>query len=170
MQTLVRVDADRLVLRVNRSVRCVAASLVLVGILIVAGVGTLRTRDPRLDFTDSTWRFIVGGLILLCGAGTALFPNGAAFDRRRGRLSLRRFVSIRHYPLEQIRAVELLDGGWHHSRRSRSYRTTELTLVLDNSFAPRLYLTNHADDRLTLSMGGEIAQFLDVTLRDMTVR
>lgn len=126
---MVRLDADRLVLRVSHSVRCLAASLVVVGIVIVAGVGTMCNRDPRLDFTESNDRFIVGGVIVLCGAGTELFPNDATYDRQRGGLSLRRIASIRHYPLERTRAVELLEGGWHYPRRARPYRTTELTLV-----------------------------------------
>ena len=164
MQTLLRMDEHRLVLRTRNSSRVVAIAFAVFGIAMLFGRYEFPNAKPGLN--HEAWRYILSGPFLFVGGALWLLPNGAVFDRQRGRLTLRRLLSIRHFPLQQILAVEVIDGGWHDPDDGAAYRTTELTLVLENAFARRLYLTNHADDRVTLAMAREIADFLNIPLRD----
>lgn len=109
---------------------------------------------------------MTGGLFLVLACGTWLAPQRALFDRRRGQLSRRYWFFRFSYPLEEIIAVQVIYGGRHRLAKSSSYETRELNLVLNNSYARRVNLTNHSVHPTTRSMATEIAQFLDVPVWD----
>jgi hypothetical protein len=150
MHVLDRVDQHRLELRSTGKTRIIASLLMAFGLVVTAG-------SP-----------LMGGVLLLGGGLAWLGPSRSLFDRRQGKLHLRRMLMFRTFPLEQIREVEVLAGQWHDDSDGPSYQSWELALALDSAYAPRLYLTNHGDQELTRRMAREIAGFLGVPVRDET--
>ena len=64
--------------------------------------------------------------------------------------------------------MQITHGGWDQDLDSSPTPrgTRKLKLVLDSSYAPRVPLTNHSDDRTTDTMAADIARFLKVPLWD----
>ena len=163
IHALVRVDADRLVLRATNFVRGLSISFFVAAAVILLGWAQTNTLD---ESKARGGRAMTGGLFLVLACGTWLAPQRAVFDRRRGRLSRRYWFFRFSYPLEEIIAVQVIYGGRHKPANSSAYETRELNLVLNNSLARRVSLTNHTDHPTTRSMAIEIAKFLDVPVWD----
>jgi hypothetical protein len=97
------------------------------------------------------------------------------FERRVGFRNQRRIECT--YPLETVRAVQLLHSG-HQSvsetqgageQKYTSYREFdgyELNLVLENGSVPRLNLASLSDWQWIRETGGQIASFLGVPVID----
>ncbi len=106
------------------------------------------------------------------------------FDRRAKQLVFERRVGFRNqrriectYPLETVRAVQLLHSGhrsvsetqgagdqqWISHREFDGY---ELNLVLENGSVPRLNLASLSDWQWIRETGGQIGQFLGVPVID----
>jgi len=106
------------------------------------------------------------------------------FDRRAKQLVFEKRVGFRNqrrtectYPLETIRAVQLLHSGHRsvsesHGAGDQQWTTHsefdgyELNLVLDDAAVPRLNLASLADWQWIRETGGRIGQFLDVPVID----
>jgi hypothetical protein len=96
----------------------------------------------------------------------ALLTRRFEFDQAAKSMSVRRFGSSRRYPIEVVRAVQLIQGGWHGSGNQPKFFTYQLNVVLDDPDRPRLNLTNTANWEATWRMGSELAEFLGVPLLD----
>ncbi len=163
IHTLVKVGADRLVLRATNLVRGVSIAFLVIATMILLGLGETNTLD---ESKASAGRMGMGGLCLVLGCGIWLAPQRVVFDRSRGQLS-RRFWFFRFsYPLKNLVAVQIIDGGRQLSSDAPDYETRELNVVLNSSYAPRVELTNHSDHATTRSMANEITRFLGVPLWD----
>jgi hypothetical protein len=106
------------------------------------------------------------------------------FDRRAKQLVFERRVGFRNqrriecsYPLETIRAVQLLHSGHRsvsesHGGGDQQWTTHsefdgyELNLVLDDGAVPRLNLASLADWQWIRETGGRISEFLGVPVID----
>jgi hypothetical protein len=106
------------------------------------------------------------------------------FDRRAKQLVFERRVGFRNqrriectYPLDTVRAVQLLYSGRHSVSESqgagdqqwtmyREFDSYELNLVLDDSAVPRLNLASLSDWQWIRETGGWIAEFLGVPVID----
>lgn len=110
----------------------------------------------------------IGVIITVAFALLTLLTRRFEFDRQAGEWRvLRRIGSGRRYPLEQIRAVQLIPGGWHggHGNRPQFY-TYQCNLVLADPDRPRLNLTNVSNWEATWRIGSDLADFLGVRLLD----
>ena len=156
MQRLYRAGEDRLVIGTTRFVQAVAWMLAAVAIAAV-----VNSRRGELWIYTAVFGF--------CALGLWFFPARTVFDRKTGRLSLRRAVSVRQFSLAAIKSVRIIDGGWHFPSRGfgRPYQTSQLILTLAEEHGPQLQLTNHGDHDLTKAMASQIAEFLDVPMLDM---
>lgn len=152
-----------MVLRATNFVRGLSISFLVAAAVILLGWAQTNTLD---ESKASRGRAMMGGLFLVLACGIWLAPQRAVFDRQRGQLSRRYWFFRFRYPLNEIIAVQVIYGGRHKPAKSSSYETRELNLVLNNSYAHRVNLTNHADHSTTRSMATEIAQFLDVPVWD----
>jgi hypothetical protein len=126
---------------------------------------------------------VIGVLVLLVRTGFASM-RWITFDRRARQLVFERRVGFRNqrriectYPLDTVRAVQLLHSGRHSVSESQgageqqamSYRefdSYELNLVLDDSAVRRLNLASLSDWQWIRETGGRIAEFLGVPLID----
>jgi hypothetical protein len=162
MHTLVQSGEDRLVLRPAWLIRAIAAALIGLAALIVSAWARSNDNDkPALLF--------VGGFFMIIGVGAWLAPQRVVFDRTRDMLRKRSWLFFYRYRLSDVAAVQIIDGGTHHVRSKRHYRTyhtRELNLVLHGPANRRINLTNHSDNATTRAMAGEIARFLHVPLLD----
>jgi len=155
-----------------------------------------QPHDRLMTLTPASFVPLLGGLfglaILLVGGGIyvssghpgGLFVGGIGavfavafslivlttrrfkFDRDRGLLCLRRVGSSRHYPLERVRAIQLIPGGWHGNGTRPRFFTYQLNVVLDDPDRPRINLTNNTNWEVTWRAGSELAEFLGVPLLD----
>jgi hypothetical protein len=104
--------------------------------------------------------------------------NQLAFERRSGFRNRRRFD--KSYPLDRIRAVQLLYSGHHSITESysdcgggqggyqshREFHGYELNLILDDVSNPRLHLLCLADWKWIRETGRQIGEFLGVSVID----
>jgi hypothetical protein len=104
--------------------------------------------------------------------------NQLAFERRTGFRNRRRVD--KSYPLDAIRAVQLLYSGHHSITESytdggggqgdyhshREFHGYELNLILDDSSTPRLHLLCLADWKWIRETGRQIGEFLGVSVID----
>ena len=122
-------------------------------------------------------------LMVLVRAGLASL-RWITFDRKANQLVFERRVGFRSrrrieytYPLETIKAVQLLHSGHHSISDSqgageqqtishRQFHGYELNLVLDDSAVPRLNLASLTDWQWIRETGGRIAGFLGVPVID----
>ena len=155
-----------------------------------------RPDDRLLTLTPISFVPLVGGLfglvILLVGGGIyltsghpgGLFVGGIGavfalafllivltarrfeFDRERGLIRVRRLGLRRCYPLERVRAIQLVPGGWHGSGTRPKFFTYQLNVVFDDADRPRMNLTNHSNWEATWRAGSALAEFLGVPLLD----
>jgi hypothetical protein len=106
------------------------------------------------------------------------------FDRRSGKLVFERRIGFRKkrrieqtYPLDCIRAVQLLYNGRHSIAEqqgageqqittSREFDGYELNLVLEGAATPRLNLVSISDWQWIRETGGQIGEFLSVPVID----
>jgi hypothetical protein len=138
----------------TKTVRKVAVAFGIAALGILLGTG---------------WQGIVYfALFALIGLSLWFFPSQATFDRSRGRLAFRRFVTVRHFDFRGIAAVRVIDGGWHYPRRSVAYRSKKLAIALNDEEQTLLTVTNHGEDALTDWMAAEISKFVEVPLIDET--
>jgi hypothetical protein len=156
---------ERLILRATNLVRGIAIAFVALGAAMFLG----RIESKIFDPTQARQAAILmGSLLILLGCAVWLAPQRVVFDRRSRRIARRYWLWRFQYAWKEIIAVQITHGGWDQELESSptSGRTRELKLVLDNSYAPRVPLTNHADDRTTEAMAAQIARFLNVPLWD----
>jgi hypothetical protein len=165
IHALVRQGEDRLILRATNLVRGIAIAFVAFGAAIFWGRVETSIFDPAKARDAAT---LMGSLLILLGCAMWLAPQRVVFDRRRGRVSRRYWLWRFQYAWQEIIAVQITHGGWDQELDSSPTPrgTRELKLVLDSSYAPRVPLTNHADDRTTDAMAADIARFLKVPLWD----
>ncbi len=125
----------------------------------------------------------LAGLLLLVRAELAGL-RWVRFDPPAGRLGIGRRAGFRRearvaqtYPLESIRAVQLLFTGRHSvtepqgagDQQTTSYRQFfgyELNLVLDDPETPRVNLFSVADGPWVRQTGRSIGEFLGVPVMD----
>jgi hypothetical protein len=107
----------------------------------------------------------LGALGTVALAGIALGSRRFDFDRVRGELRVRRFGMTRTYPLDRIRAVQLIPGGWHAGASQRpGFYSYQMNLVLADPPRPRLNVTDTANRDKTRETGSTLAGFLKVPL------
>jgi hypothetical protein len=122
-------------------------------------------------------------LVLLVRAGMASL-RWITFDRKAKQLTVARRIGFRNrrriectYPLESIKAVQLLHSGHHsiyesqgageqQSMSHRQFHGYELNLVIDDSAVPRLNLASLTDWQWIRETGGRIAGLLGVPVID----
>jgi hypothetical protein len=154
---MVRTGSDVLTVEVTRTIQVAA---------IGCGVAAISI------LISTAGRGLVYVVILAFGAiGSWFFPSRAVFDRRQGVVCVRRFFRSSRLPLSRITAVSILDGGWHSRRKRSGYRSKELVLSLQGSADEEdasICVTNHGDHAVTATMAAQIAEFLDVPVRDQT--
>jgi hypothetical protein len=136
-----------------------AGGLVGAVFVIVGGVLYFKNGNPAGLFLGG-----VGGLFAAAFALIALSMRRFEFDRDAGSLVTRRCGSTRRWELEQVRAFQLIEGGWHGRRQK--FFTYQLNVVLDDPVEPRMNLTNAANWDATWTTGSELAEFLGVPLLD----
>jgi hypothetical protein len=165
IHALVCQGEERLILRATNLVRGVAIAFVAFGAAIFSGAAESKIFDPAKAREAA---ILIGSLLILLGCAVWLAPQRVVFDRRSRRVARRYWLWRFQYAWGEIKAVQITHGGWDQDLESSSTppRTRELKLVLDNSYAPRVPLTNHADDRTTDAMAAQIARFLEVPLWD----
>jgi hypothetical protein len=106
------------------------------------------------------------------------------FDRQTQRLIIERRLGFRNrrrlereYPLDSIKAVQLLHSGLHsvtepqcageqQTISHREFRGYELNLVVDDSDSARLNLASLSDWQWIRDSGNRIAEFLEVPVVD----
>jgi hypothetical protein len=106
------------------------------------------------------------------------------FDRRSQKLVIERRTGFRNerrvehtFPLDSIRAVQLLHNGRHSvtepqgagDQQTTSYREFhgyELNLILDGAPVPRMNLASLSDWQWIRDTGGQVAEFLGVPVID----
>jgi hypothetical protein len=155
MHRLQRAGDDRLTLEATMKVRVVAVGCGIAAALFLIGTGI---------------QGLVYAAILAFGAiGCWYFPVRAVFDRGQGLATVRRFFHTRRIPLCDIEAIGIRYGGRHRLFR-RTYFSKKLVLQMseEEEFAS-ICLTNHADDAVTLAFGQQLAEFLEVPLRNETL-
>ena len=137
------------------------------GMTLAAGYSLSFPGDSRLV------GWILGGCglaFLLVGLAIPLASSRWEFDVREGTARQRRFVGLRQrsWPLDQVLAVQLVEGGWHGQSDSEGspYFTYQMNLVLNDESQPRINLTNHANWNATWTVASELAEFLKVPLLD----
>lgn len=165
IHALVRQGEDRLILRATSLVRGIAITFVVLGAAIFSGRVETSILDPAKAREAAT---LMGSLLILLGGAVWLAPQRVVFDRRSMRVYRRYWLWHFQYAWKEILAVQITHGGWDQDLDSSPTPrgTRELKLVLDSSYAPRVPLTNHADDRTTDAMAADIARFLKVPLWD----
>ena len=108
----------------------------------------------------------IGILIVFAFLLIALFQARVEFDCARGLMLVKRLGMRRRHSLERVKAVQLIEGGWHTSANRPPFFTYQLNLVLDDPDVPRLNLTNASNWNATWTMGSELADFLGVRFQD----
>ena len=165
--SLGRADARRLELVPRWTVRLAGLSFMVFGALpSVAGV----QQALKHGATDlRAWVDVLLPILISLGfvsLGAYIFAGRRVrFDRGAGLLTYRGFWTPRTWPLRNVLAVQLIDGGWHHGKKRRYY-TYELNLVLNDPQTPRLNVSCHPDQAWTRDAGRRIAAFLQVPLSD----
>lgn len=162
--TLVRPRDSLLILKPIRVVPVVGCILGLVLLLVGLGIA-LRSGHPAAWFVGG-----IGLVITAAFSALVLFTRGFTFDREGGTYLVRRFGSSRRNPLDQIRVVQLIPGGWHGSGDRPKFYTYQLNLVLNDPEEPRLNLTNTSNWEETWRIASELADFLEVPLLDRVSR
>jgi hypothetical protein len=165
IHALVCQGEDRLILRATNWVRGIAIAFVVLGAAIVLGRIESGYFDPAKAREAAN---VMGSLLILLGCLVWLAPQRVVFDRRSRRVARRYWLWRFQYAWKDIIAVQMTHGGRDQDLESSPTprRTREISLVLDNSYSPRVPLTNHADDRTTDAMAAQIARFLQVPLWD----
>lgn len=112
-------------------------------------------------------------------------PRRLRFDRRANQLIIDHPAGFRGeyqldgtYPLSDIVAVQMLDGGYHHHSHSSEhgpisderFHSYEMNLLVDRAEQPRLHLTAHADWQWMQQEGQKLANFLGIPAVDQLSR
>jgi hypothetical protein len=108
----------------------------------------------------------IGAVVAIMFSLIALLTQRFEFNRDGKLMIVRRLGSSRRYPLERVRAVQLIQGGWHGRGTQPKFFTYQLNVVLDDPDRPRMNLTNTSNWEATWRMGSELAAFLGVPLLD----
>jgi len=87
-----------------------------------------------------------------------------SFDRSAGQMRCRVRLSRHGRPLDDILAVQMLEGTVYSSDEGPDYTQYQLNLVLDDADMPRINVSNHPDLAWTQECGRRLADFLDVPL------
>lgn len=165
IHTLVRQGEERLILRASNLVRGIAIAVFVLGAAILLGGVEMSFLDPAKARNAA---MSMGSLLILLGCAVWLAPHRVVFDRRSRRVWRHSWLWRFEYAWKEIIAVQIAHGSWDQELdMSPTPRgTRELILVLESSYAPRVLLTNHANDRTTVEMAAKIARFLNVPLWD----
>jgi hypothetical protein len=129
-------------------------------VLMLVGASIyLRSGHPASLFLGG-----IGTVFAVVFSLIVLLSRRFEFNREGGLMLIRRFVSSRSCRLEEVRAVQLIQGGWHGSQTK--FFTYQLNLVLNNPIRSRMNITNTSNWEATWRMGSELAEFLGVPLLD----
>jgi hypothetical protein len=130
--------------------------LALVGVGVVSGSG-----HPGGWFVGG-----IGAVAAVACSLIVLLGRRFEFDRRAAVWWVRRLGSGHHYPLDEIRAVQLIHGGWYGGGDRPRFNTYQLNLVLGDPDRPRVNVTNTANWEATWGMASALSDFLGVPLQD----
>jgi hypothetical protein len=108
----------------------------------------------------------IGLLVVIAFLLIAMFQARVEFDCARGVMLVKRLGMRRRHSLERVKAVQLIEGGWHTGTSGSKFFTYQLNLVLDDPDVPRMNLTNASNWDATWTMGSELAEFLGVRFQD----
>ena len=149
-----------LVIRPVRFFPLLGAFFGLVFILVGAGI-LFASGHPGGWFVGG-----IGAVFAVIFALIGVLRRRFEFDRGAAVWRVRRLGSHRRYPLDQIRAVQLIHGGWYGGGDRPKFNTYQLNLVLTDPAVPRVNVTNTANWEATWNMASVLADFLDVPLLD----
>ena len=140
-------DDSALEIKYHRMVRAVAWVLCILGwpVLLLGLLGLIgQLMKPEAA------SIVAVGLLLLWGGslglmGVWLLGPRHRFDASDGWMTVRHFWRTRRRPLEQIRAVQMIDAGWFGTKydegldgdSSVKFLSYQLNLVLDDPNEPR---------------------------------
>jgi hypothetical protein len=135
----------------------------LVGLVFaVVGAGILwMSGHPAGWFVGGIGSVVATACCLIVVLGRRYY-----FDRQTAVWWSRRFGRGRHYPLDRIRAVQLIHGGWYGGDDRPGFNTYQFNLVLDDPAESRMNVTNAANWDATWGMASALAEFLGVPLHD----
>ncbi len=110
--------------------------------------------------------FLVGGVFLVIGLVMVAASRRVVFDREEGVVHFRSLVRTEPRPLDEILAVQVVEGGYHPGSNGGGggYTSYQLNLVRDGETVSRLGLSNHSDRDWTAETGVTLAEFLGVPL------
>jgi hypothetical protein len=160
---LTRLGENVLVLKPSASNRFFALLLMTLGVGVhLFGLYSLRWEPQWIGWLIGGFGFV----FVLAGVAVFVSPARVEFDLREGVLRRKWLFRQRSWPLESVRAVQLVEGGWHGEGDSESapYFTYQMNLVLNDESQPRINLTNHANWDATWTAASELAEFLNVPL------
>jgi hypothetical protein len=130
--------------------------------LLVVGLCTyLSSGHPASFFIGG-----IGSVFVVVFSLIALLSRRFEFDCEGRSMRIRRFGKTRRIPLAQVRAVQMIQGGWHGSGARPQFFSYQLNVVLDDPNRPRINLTNTSNWEATWKAGSELAEFLGVPLLD----
>jgi hypothetical protein len=160
------------------------------GTFIVVYLGSAALPGLVGAIYDAPWWLGVGlSLVMIVALALCLRViltglRWITFDRQSGKLVFERRIGFskkrrieQTYPLDCIRAVQLLYNGRHRIAEqqgageqqittSREFDGYELNLVLDEASTPRLNLVSFSDWQWIRETGGQIGEFLAVPVID----
>lgn len=166
MHTLTRAGDERLVLRSSALTRGLSLAFLIAASVILFQVFQFDALGGNNVNNDASAGRFISGLLYLIGGGMWLAPQRVVFDKTKGFVNRRSWLFRYRYRLADVTAIQVIDGGGHNIRKSRTYYTRELNLVLSGASSGRVNLTNHSDHTLTSTMARELAAFLQVPLLD----
>lgn len=108
--------------------------------------------------------FLVGGVFLVIGLVMVAASRWVVFDREESMVHVRSLFKRESWPLDEILAVQVVNGGYHSMSNGGGYTTYQLNLVRDGDKVSRVGLSNHSDRDWTAETGVTLAEFLGVPL------
>jgi hypothetical protein len=167
-------DDGALEIKYHRMVRVVAWILCILGwpVLLLGLLGLIG----QLMKPEAAGIVAVGLLLLWGGSlglmGVWLLGPRHRFDASDGWMTVRHFWRTRRRPLEQIRAVQMIDAGWFGTKYDEGldgdspvkFLSYQLNLVLDDPDEPRVFVTYNSDFTDMARKAKILSDFLGVPL------
>ena len=168
-------DDGALEIKYHRMVRVVAWVLCILGwpVLLLGLLGLIgQLMKPEAAEHRRPWDCCCSGAARFGLMGVWLLGPRYRFDASDGWMTVRHFWRTRRRPLEQIRAVQMIDAGWFGTKYDEGldgdspvkFLSYQLNLVLDDPNEPRVFVTYNSDFTDMARKAKILADFLGVPL------